>query len=81
MNLSYRATDEPSTRHRALNIVSPTIELSGEYRCQVSSLDGEDSRSKKMIIYGKSNSVTILAPMSNVLMAPCVFQCRRTTWS
>ncbi|XP_034251720.1 uncharacterized protein LOC117651642 isoform X2 [Thrips palmi] len=51
VNLGYRATDEPSTRHRALNIVNPTIELSGEYRCQVSSLDGEDSRAKKMIIY------------------------------
>lgn len=51
LNLGYRATDQPSTRHRALNILHPTIELSGEYSCQVSSFSGEDVKSKKFIIY------------------------------
>ena len=56
VNLGYRATDEPSTRHRALNIINPTIELSGEYRCLVSTFSGEDVKAKKMIIYGESTA-------------------------
>ncbi|KAE8752054.1 hypothetical protein FOCC_FOCC001216 [Frankliniella occidentalis] len=51
VDLMYHATDQPSTRHRALRILNPTIELSGEYRCEVSSFYGEDSKTKKMIIY------------------------------
>lgn len=42
------------TRHSTIKLVNPTIELSGKYTCNVQSIRGEQSRSKMMIIYGKS---------------------------
>lgn len=38
---------------RAIEIITPTTELSGEYKCLVSTFDKEDSRSKKMVVYGE----------------------------
>lgn len=51
LNLNYRASDDATKMHRALEIVNPTTELSGEYLCLVSTFSGEDSQSKKMVIY------------------------------
>lgn len=53
VNLDYRASAEESTMYRAIEIITPTTELSGEYKCTVSTFDQEDSKSKKMIVYGK----------------------------
>uniref|UniRef100_T1HBN1 Ig-like domain-containing protein n=1 Tax=Rhodnius prolixus TaxID=13249 RepID=T1HBN1_RHOPR len=52
LNLDYRASDDESKVHRALQIINPTIELSGEYRCVVSTFDDEAADSKKMVIFG-----------------------------
>jgi hypothetical protein len=41
-------------KHRALKILRPTTELSGSYRCKVSSFVDEDFMQKTMIIYGGS---------------------------
>ena len=41
------------SKHRALKILRPTTELSGTYRCKVSSFLDEDFRQKTMIIYCK----------------------------
>ena len=35
LNLEYRASEDPYHRHRALEIVRPTIDLGGDYRCKV----------------------------------------------
>ena len=40
-------------KHRALKIMRPTTELSGTYRCKVSSFLDEDFMQKEMIIYCK----------------------------
>lgn len=40
-------------RFRALRLVQPTSELSGRYTCLVSSLEGEDMQSTRLIVYGK----------------------------
>ncbi|KAL1124448.1 hypothetical protein AAG570_001074, partial [Ranatra chinensis] len=53
LNLDYRASDDESMAHRALEIVNPTIDLSGEYRCAVSTFTTEATQSKKMVIYGE----------------------------
>ena len=44
------------SKHRALKILRPTTELSGTYRCKVSSFLDEDFRQKTMIIYCKYTS-------------------------
>ena len=38
-------------KHRALKIIRPTTELSGMYKCKVSSLMDEDFMQKKMVVY------------------------------
>ena len=40
-------------RHRAIKIMRPTTELSGTYRCKVSSFVDEDFMQKKMTVYCK----------------------------
>jgi hypothetical protein len=39
--------------HRALYITNPTTELSGEYKCFVSTFDDEDFMTKKMVVFGE----------------------------
>lgn len=41
------------SRFRALRLVRPTSELSGRFTCSVSSLDGDDLRSTRLVVYGK----------------------------
>lgn len=53
LNLEYGISDDNATMYRALKIINPTIELSGEYKCTVSTFNDERSQTRKMIIYGK----------------------------
>ncbi|PNF26864.1 hypothetical protein B7P43_G16272 [Cryptotermes secundus] len=53
LDLSHRASDHGATMHRALYITNPTTELSGEYKCFVSTFDDEDFMTKKMVVFGK----------------------------
>lgn len=39
--------------HRALYILTPTTELSGEYKCSVSTFTDEDFMIGKMVVIGK----------------------------
>ncbi|XP_075211626.1 uncharacterized protein LOC142318888 isoform X2 [Lycorma delicatula] len=59
LNLDYRASDEENKKHRALQIIRPTTELSGEYKCLVSTFDGEASEARKMIIYVPERSLEL----------------------
>lgn len=46
--------DQPEfSRFRALRLIRPTTELNGRFTCSVSSLDGDDIRSTRLVIYGK----------------------------
>ncbi|XP_074600330.1 uncharacterized protein LOC141854520 isoform X1 [Brevipalpus obovatus] len=45
------------TRYRAIKIIKPTIELSGEYSCNVLSSDNEVSRKARLIIYAPPKSI------------------------
>ncbi|XP_049831670.1 uncharacterized protein LOC126272688 isoform X8 [Schistocerca gregaria] len=51
LNLTYEASSEKEKKHRALQILNPTPDLSGEYKCVVSTFDNETSGSKKMVIF------------------------------
>ncbi|XP_054285023.1 uncharacterized protein LOC129001667 [Macrosteles quadrilineatus] len=50
LRLDYRASSHESTMHRALYILTPTTELSGEYKCSVSTFEDEDFMVGKMIV-------------------------------
>lgn len=54
LNLDYRASNDHYKRHRALEILGPTHELSGTYRCKVATVEEEATASRTMIVYSKS---------------------------
>ncbi|XKL61401.1 hypothetical protein PGB90_008458 [Kerria lacca] len=49
--LEYKATENNATAYRALFILNPTVELSGDYTCRVSTNVDEDFSIKKMIVW------------------------------
>ena len=51
IDLDYEVSADPYKRHRALYISQPSVEMSGEYTCKVSTLDNEVSASSTMVIY------------------------------
>nr|XP_018914140.1 PREDICTED: uncharacterized protein LOC109042038 [Bemisia tabaci] len=51
LRLDYASSEHRATKHRALYILNPTTELSGEYKCQVSTFDDEDFMVKKMLVF------------------------------
>ncbi|CAG5016828.1 unnamed protein product, partial [Parnassius apollo] len=51
VDLAYRASSDPLKMYRALRIVKPNTDVSGDYTCVVSTFMEEDSRTKQMIIF------------------------------
>lgn len=43
-------------KYRAINIIKPTIDLSGRYSCYVASLRSQDYKEKDMIVYERATS-------------------------
>ncbi|KAI5706467.1 hypothetical protein M8J75_008424 [Diaphorina citri] len=60
LNLDYKASNHKSTMHRALYINNPTTELSGNYKCVVSTFDDEDFMNKKMTVFASPSRFEIL---------------------
>lgn len=54
LNLNYSASRDINSVHRALHIIQPGPDLSGNYTCTVSTLNGEDSKTKGMLVLGES---------------------------
>ncbi|XP_045035765.1 uncharacterized protein LOC116936524 isoform X1 [Daphnia magna] len=59
LNLDYRASNDPHKRHRALEILKPTYELSGVYRCKVATVEEEAVAARTMIIYTPARNLEI----------------------
>lgn len=53
INLDHDMSPNPWERHRGLYLHWPTIEMSGDYTCKVSTMENEVTKSKKMTVYGK----------------------------
>ncbi|KAK2707475.1 hypothetical protein QYM36_015242, partial [Artemia franciscana] len=51
VNLEYRASEDYHKKYRSLNILNPTTELSGEYKCHVSTLEDEKEAKAIMTVY------------------------------
>lgn len=56
INLDYDASPDPWQRHRGLYIYTPSIEMSGDYTCKISTLENEVFKTKRMTVYGKHKS-------------------------
>lgn len=53
LNSSYTVSDEKMHKHRALALIKPLKNFTGEYKCVASTYQSEDSRSAGMLIIGK----------------------------
>ena len=53
IDLDYDVSPDEYERHRALYLYWPTIEMSGDYTCKISTLHNEVSETKRMTIFGK----------------------------
>ncbi|XP_046658658.1 uncharacterized protein LOC124352953 [Homalodisca vitripennis] len=60
LRLDYRASSHESTMHRALYILQPTTELSGEYKCSVSTFTDEDFMIGKMVVIAPEKHLYLL---------------------
>ncbi|KAK8723130.1 hypothetical protein OTU49_011856, partial [Cherax quadricarinatus] len=59
VNLDYLASGDHYSKHRALEILHPTTNLTGSFTCRVSSFHEEDFASKKMIVYAPATSMNM----------------------
>ncbi|XP_076038213.1 uncharacterized protein LOC143023538 isoform X2 [Oratosquilla oratoria] len=59
VNLSYRASSDEAKRHRALEILEPTTDLTGNYMCMVSSFHDEVFASKNMTVYAPATGMNL----------------------
>ena len=84
IDLDFEISSDPYTRHRALYIYNPTVEMSGEYTCKVSTLENEVSVTSRMVVYTpprrmivqhqrtSSNSVNITCYVDHSFPRPAV---------
>ncbi|XP_015793578.1 uncharacterized protein LOC107370106 [Tetranychus urticae] len=53
--------DNQLTEHRAIRLIKPTTQLSGNYKCTISSVQSSDSASAKLIVYAPAKSFSFRA--------------------
>ncbi|CAG5015322.1 unnamed protein product [Parnassius apollo] len=54
LDLSYKVSHNPYTQRRALRILQPGTELTGNYMCVVSTFLAEGEKTRPMTIFGKA---------------------------
>ncbi|XP_039288160.1 uncharacterized protein LOC111050493 isoform X1 [Nilaparvata lugens] len=65
LDLKFKASEQPASKFRAIRIMEPTTELSGEYKCTVSTFDNEDFMMKKMLVYAPEKKLELQHKKSN----------------
>ncbi|XP_065344438.1 selection and upkeep of intraepithelial T-cells protein 2-like isoform X2 [Cloeon dipterum] len=59
LDLTWTVSDHEAKKHRALHIIRPTTELSGEYTCTVSTFNEERSMRKSLVVFVPEKSITL----------------------
>ena len=59
IDLDFEMSSDPYTRHRALYILNPTVEMSGEYTCKVSTVEEEVSLTSRMVVYTPPRNIIL----------------------
>ncbi|XP_065082153.1 uncharacterized protein LOC135704613 [Ochlerotatus camptorhynchus] len=83
INLTYSISDEPMHKHRALALIRPLKNFTGEYTCSVSTFHSEEMQSARMVMivpetnfvlryYSSniSNLVTVICSVYGIFPAP-----------
>ncbi|KAK8738320.1 hypothetical protein OTU49_004163, partial [Cherax quadricarinatus] len=59
VDLEYQVSQDNYHRHRALRILQPTTELTGQYTCSISSFNDEKLYKQNLIIYSEPQEVKV----------------------
>ncbi|XP_026670695.1 uncharacterized protein LOC108626522 [Ceratina calcarata] len=59
VDLKYKASDDPFTKYRAMKLNKPSIDLTGEYTCVISTYADEQSASASMIVYSTEDKFNL----------------------
>ena len=59
IDLNFSISGDPHTQHRALAILAPTIQMSGDYTCKVATVKNEVSLTASMVVYQPPETVLI----------------------
>ena len=59
IDLNFCMSRDPHTQHRALAIIAPTIQMSGDYTCKVATLVNEVSLTSSMVVYQPPHTIKI----------------------
>lgn len=59
VNLSYVSSDDPKMAYRSMQIINPTTNIAGEYKCFVSTFTDEDFSMKSMIVFVPEKSLEL----------------------
>ncbi|XP_050713865.1 uncharacterized protein LOC126996955, partial [Eriocheir sinensis] len=73
LNLKYEVSSDEYSKHRALAILNPTTELTGEYTCWISSFENEDFKRKKLTVYAPPSDMTLTysKPRDDLVVITC----------
>ncbi|XP_068244243.1 uncharacterized protein [Palaemon carinicauda] len=73
LNLKYEVSEDQFSKHRALAIVNPTTDLTGEYTCSISSFESEAFKRKSLIVYAPAEdlSMTYSKPSEDSVVVTC----------
>lgn len=59
LDLGHRVSSDNYTEFRALRIVRPTHNLTGEFLCQVSSYEDEKEKGQKLLVYSPASKINL----------------------
>ncbi|XP_052123520.1 uncharacterized protein LOC113213117 isoform X1 [Frankliniella occidentalis] len=65
LDMNYTATSHAAMEHRALRILNATTDLSGEWKCSVSTFKNEDFMIKKMIVFVPEKGFEVIKSKTN----------------
>ena len=60
IDLSYTMTSEQHTKHRAIMIHKPTIDMAGTYHCKVDTLSSEAVAEANMLVYSPAQETQFI---------------------
>ncbi|XP_014203723.1 uncharacterized protein LOC106636010 isoform X2 [Copidosoma floridanum] len=72
---TFKASDEPHSMYRAVKLVRPSHELSGDVKCLVSTMYDEVQAVRKMLVYSPEKSFKFLDPVPNNATNELTFAC------
>ncbi|XP_052756172.1 uncharacterized protein LOC113510245 isoform X1 [Galleria mellonella] len=72
VDMGFRISDEPLQAYRAIKILKPTTDLSGNYTCVVSTFMEEDRRTKPMLVYSPGKSFHFIQEKKYVFLVTLI---------